>query len=187
MFTPGSIFYASNLAFLPTLHLGCLSLAKCGVLPHSKKQRNHSMQYPMVRCYHPHASVPAHSFFILCKGNNAGKPAFVPWPNSFIATCSNEEYYKFFFWLVYGLHQSGKFKVHHRGSVIPYINVDDVRTCIREVAILIHPNWQRFQEILSSLEKCNQLKSNLAQQIVSTEKLQQALLQQYFQPLKNAP
>lgn len=145
------------------------------------------MMYPMVRCYHQNASIPQHSFFILCKGNNAGKPSLTPWPNSFIATCSNEEYYKFFFWLVYGLHQSGKFKVHQRGSVIPYINLEDVRTCIREVALLIHPNWQRFQEILTAVEKCNQLKSNLAQQIMATEKLQQSLLHQYFQQIKNAP
>lgn len=145
------------------------------------------MMYPMVRCYHQNAFIPQHSFFILCKGINAGKPSLTPWPNSFIATCSNEEYFKFFFWLVYGLHQSGKFKVHHRGSVIPYINIEDIRNCIREVALLIHPDWSRFQEILSALEKCNQLKSNLAQQIVATEKMQKALLEQYFQQIKNAP
>lgn len=187
MFIPGSIFCAKNLAFLPTLHFCCLSLAKCGVLPHSKKQRNHRMQYPMVRCYHQNTSIPRHSFFILCKGNNAGKPSLTPWPNSFIATCSNEEYYKFFFWLVYGLHQSGKFKVHHRGSVIPYINIQDVQHTIREVAFFIHPDWKRFQEILSSLERCSELKATLAQQIIATEKLQQALLQEYFQQIKNAP
>jgi hypothetical protein len=187
VFITGSIFCAKNLAFLPALHFSCLSLAKCGVLPHSKKQRNHFMQYPMVRCYHPNASIPPHSFFILCKGNNAGRPALVPWQNSFIATCSNEEYFKFFFWLVYGLHQSKKFKVYQRGSVIPYINVNDVRLCIREVALLIHPDWARFQEILSSLERCNKLKASLAQQIIATEKLQQVLLQQYFQQIKNAP
>lgn len=145
------------------------------------------MMYPMVRCYHVGAAVPPHSFFILCKGCNAGKPGFTPWPNSFIAVCSNEEYYKFFFWLLYGLYQSGKFKVHHRGSVIPFINLEDVRNCIREVAPLIHPDWSRYQQILSSLEKCNKLKASLAQQIIATEKLQQVLLQQYFQQIKNAP
>lgn len=145
------------------------------------------MLYPMVRCYHQNASIPQLSFFILCKGNNAGKPSLTPWPNSFIATCSNEEYYKFFFWLVYGLHQSGKFKIYQRGSVIPYINIQDVRNCIREVALLIHPNWSRYQQILSSLEKCQQLKASLAQQIKATEQLQSALLQKYFAELKKAP
>ncbi len=143
--------------------------------------------FPMVRCYHVGAVIPPHSFFILCKGCNAGKPGFTPWPNSFIATCSNEEYYKFFFWLLYGLHQSGKFKVHHRGSVIPFINLEDVRNCIREVAPLIHPNWSRYQQILSSLEKLHQLKSSLVAQIKATEQLQRSLLHQYFQQIKNAP
>ena len=145
------------------------------------------MLYPMVRCYHSAASVPPHSFYILCKGNNAGKPGFNPWPNSFLVVCSNEEYYRFFFWLVYGLHQSGKFKIYQRGSVIPYINIKDVSNCIREVALLIHPYWYSYQQILSSLEKCSQLKASLVQQIKATEQLQSALLQKYFQEIKNAP
>jgi hypothetical protein len=62
-----------------------------------------------------------------------------------------------------------------------------VRNCIREVALLIHPNWSRYQQILSSLEKCSQLKASLAQQIKATEQLQSALLQKYFQEIKNAP
>jgi hypothetical protein len=145
------------------------------------------MMFPMVRCYHPTASIPPHSFFILCKGNNAGKPSLTPWQNSFMAVCSNEEYYKFFYWLVYALHQSGKFKVHHRGSVIPYINIQDVQHTIREVAHFIHPDWQRFQQILTSLEKCSQLKATLLQQVAATEHLQKTLLLQYFQQTKNAP
>ena len=142
------------------------------------------MMYPQIRCYHEGAAVPPFSFFILCKGCNAGKPGFQPWTNSFMAVCPNQQNFDFYFWLVYGLFQSGKFKVRHRGSVIPFINLNDVRDVIREVAPLIHPDWSRYQEILSSLNKLNKLKATLAQQLVATDKLQRCLLQKYFLQLK---
>jgi hypothetical protein len=138
------------------------------------------MMFPQIRCYHEGSTIPPHSFFILCKGNNAGKPAFQPWTNSFIAVCPHEEYFNFFFWLIYGLHQSGKFKVYHRGSVIPYINLKDVRHIIHEVAPLIHPDWTHYQEILTCLDKLNKLKTTLTQQLIATGKLQRCLLQKYF-------
>ena len=143
--------------------------------------------FPMIRCYHDGAALPPHSFFILCKGCNAGKPGFQPWTNSFIVVCPHEEYFKFFFWLIYGLHQAGKFKIRHRGSVIPFINLDDVRDTLREVAPLVHPDWTRYREILSALDKLNKLKTTLAQQMVATEKLQHCLLHKYFQEIKSAP
>ena len=142
------------------------------------------MMYPMVRCYHDGAVIPSHSFFILCKGCNAGKPGFQPWTNSFIVVCPHQQCFDFYFWLVYGLFQSGKFKSRHRGSAIPFINLNDVRDTIREVAPLIHPDWSRYQEILSSLDKLKKLKATLAAQIVATDKLQRCLLQKYFLQLK---
>lgn len=77
--------------------------------------------------------------------------------------------------------------MYHRGSVIPFINLEDVRHIIREFAPNLQPNWTRFQKTIVSLEKCNQLKSNLARQILATEKLQQALLHQYFSEIKSVP
>ncbi|HVT85822.1 MAG TPA: hypothetical protein VHD35_11525 [Chitinophagaceae bacterium] len=144
------------------------------------------MMFPMIRCYHEGAAVPPYSFFILCKGCNAGKPGFQPWTNSFIVICSNQQYYDFYFWLINGLHQSGKFKIRHRGSVIPFINLEDVRDLIREVAPMIHPDWSRFQEIISYLDKLNNIKSRLAQQLVATEQLQRSLLQKYFLELEQS-
>jgi hypothetical protein len=145
------------------------------------------MMFPQIRCYHTGATVPQHSFFILCKGSNAGKPGFYPWPNSFLVVCSNQEYCNFFFWLIYGVHQLDKFKIRHRGTAVPFINLSDVRDTVREVAPLIHPDWSRFKELLVALEKCSQLKSTLAQQIIATEKLQAALLHKYFSELKKSP
>ena len=145
------------------------------------------MMFPQIRCYHAGAAIPPHSFFILCKGCNAGKPSFQSWTNSFIVVCPHQQYFDFYFWLIYGLFQSGKFKTRQRGSVIPFINLNDVRDVIREVAPLIHPDWTRYQEILSSLDKLSKLKATLAEQIIATDKLQRCLLQKYFSEIKHEP
>lgn len=136
--------------------------------------------FPMIRCYHAGAPVPENSFFILSKGANAGKPAFKPWSNSFIVVCPHKQYHDFFFWLIYGLFQAGKFKSRHRGSAIQFINLDDVRDLLRKVAPVIHPNWEKYQAILSSLNHLQQQKVTLAEQIISTTNLQRHLLRAYF-------
>lgn len=144
------------------------------------------MMYPSIRCYHLEAIIPEFSFFLLCKGCNVGKPGFKPWTNSFIVSCNNQDNFDFFFWLVYGLFQSGKFQTRQRGTAIPFINLNDVRDCIREVAPLIHSDWSRFRKILSHLDKLNKLKTSLSQQLVAMDRLQRYLLHKYFEEISNS-
>src|SRR5687767_7183102 len=144
------------------------------------------MMLPMIRCYHADAPVPANSFFILSKGPNAGRPGLRHWTNSFLVHCPHQQYHDFYFWLIYGLFQAGKFKVRHRGSAIPFININDVRDLLREVAPAIHPNWQKYLAILASLNELQRKKVTLAEQILSTSNLQRHLLQGFFSK-KSAP
>jgi len=138
------------------------------------------MIFPQIRCNYSQALQNPHVFFVLCKGANAGKPALTPWQNSFAVICSNQEYFDFYFWLLFALQQSGKFKICLRGSVIPYINVNDVRDAIRELAPAVHSEWSKFRELINTLDKLTKLKSSLAQQIEASEKLQKALLCNFF-------
>lgn len=144
------------------------------------------MHLPHIRCYHSAASINPHVFYILCKGQNAGKPGFKPWTNSFAVICNNKQNFDFYFWLVYGLWKDGKFKTRHRGTAIPFINLNDVRDLIREVAPAIHPDWNKYQQILEALSKLEKKKSSLAEQIIATSSLQRHLLSMYFTD-KKAP
>lgn len=63
--------------------------------------------------------------------------------------------------------------------------MNDVRETIWELAPMIHPDWSRYQEILSSLDKLSKLKATLAEQIVAADKLQRCLLYKYFEEIKN--
>ena len=144
------------------------------------------MMYPLIRCCHPdegrtlNYGATSHVFFILSRGNNAGKPSLTPWANSFTVICPHQEYFDYYYWLVNALHQAGKFRTHHRGSVIPFINVNDVRHLIRQAALAIHQDWKQFRELVTTLDNLSQLRSTLQQQIEATEKLQQCLLTKYF-------
>lgn len=138
------------------------------------------MMFPQIRCFNPAVSSNPHVFYILCKGENAGKPSLKPWTNSFAVICSNEQYYDFYFWLVYGLFKSNIFKIRLRGSVIPFLNVDDVRDVIREMAPAVFPDWSKFQELIITMDKLEKLKSNLVQQVIASENLQRQLIRRYF-------
>ena len=136
----------------------------------------------IIRCYHPATPKefsPA-QFFILSKGNNAGKPGLLPWTNSFIATAPNAEMKDFYFWLTYGLYKANSFKTHHHGSVIPFINIGEVKDVITPAAISIFPQWQQYKIILQQLELLEQRKNNLAKILKSTATLQEYLIRNYF-------
>ncbi len=139
------------------------------------------MMFPQIRCYHSNLITQPLVFYILCKGDNAGKPALKPWTNSFAVSCSNQQYFDFYFWLVYGLFKANKFKIRLRGTAIPFINLNDVRDTIREVAPAVFPDWSKFQELINTIDKIEKLKSNLAQQIIASENLQSFLIRKYFE------
>jgi hypothetical protein len=135
-----------------------------------------------IRCFHnaPNQTVNDCQFFILAKGNNAGKPGLLPWTNSFVATAPNEEMKDFYFWLTYGLYKAQSFKIYHRGSVIPFINVVELRHVIMQAAQSIYPHWQEYKTILQQLELLEKSKNNLAQILKNTTTLQEYLIRNYF-------
>jgi hypothetical protein len=136
----------------------------------------------IIRCYHPAApkQFTNSRFFILAKGNHAGKPGLLPWTNSFVATATNPEMKDFYFWLTYGLYKTNSFKTRHHGSVIAFINIAEVKEVIEPAARSIYPQWQQYKTILQQLELLEQRKNNLAQILKSTATLQESLIRNYF-------
>jgi hypothetical protein len=133
-----------------------------------------------IRCYRSSAVQPPFAFYILAKGDNAGKPALQPWPNSFVAIAPNQEMKEFYFWLTFGLHKANAFKTFHRGSVIPFINIGEVRDVIMPAARNIYPHWQEYKTILQHLELLENRKNNLVQILKSTATLQDMLIKSWL-------
>lgn len=139
------------------------------------------MYTPQICCYQSATTVQSHfTFYILSKGQNAGKPCLSPWVNCFAIHCPNSESLDFYFWLCHSLWQTGRFKSLLRGSVIPFLSVHEARQLINQVAQSIFPHWQNLQNVIEALNKLKTARAHLAQCIIANEKLQQMLLRIHF-------
>ena len=139
------------------------------------------MLFPQIRCFHSSVNEQPFMFFILSKGENAGMPRLVPWANCFAVRCNNKEAFEYYYWLVYALFKAGKFKTRQRGSVIQFINIQDVRDIIRQSLPLVFEQWQKYQRLLQHLDALEKAKTTLGMQLVTTENLQRTLLHKFFQ------
>ncbi len=120
-------------------------------------------------------------FFILSKGENAGKPGLVPWANCYAVRCNNKEAFEYYYWLVFALFKAGKFKTRHRGSVIQFVNIQDVRDVIRQTLPAVWEQWQKYQKLLQHIEALEKTKTTLGKPLIKTESLQRTLLHKFFQ------
>jgi len=138
------------------------------------------MSYPQITCYTSLPPAQSYTFYILSKGNGAGKPNLTPWVNCFAVHCTRPEELDFYFWLCYALYQTGRFKQHLRGSVIPFLSIHDTRKVLYELAATVYPHWQHLQGVIEALNKLKTARAQLAQCIIANEKLQTMLLQIHF-------
>ncbi len=71
-------------------------------------------------------------FFILNKGLNSGKPLTNPCPNCFVVTAETEETKNTLFHLSMMLQIGGFYGYYLKGSVIPFISIDDCRNTLKK-------------------------------------------------------
>lgn len=91
-------------------------------------------------------------FFILNKGLNSGKPLNTPCPNCFVCITENQDDREFFYWLCFGLWRSKSFHYYLKGSVIPFITIDDLKKLIRKNEIQANAKQQSFQKAIQALK-----------------------------------
>ncbi|WP_408034044.1 DUF6943 family protein [Tenacibaculum soleae] len=70
-------------------------------------------------------------FFILNKGLNSGKPLSSPCPNCFVVKTSTEKEKNTLFHLSMMLQIGGFYAYYLKGSVIPFISIDDCRNTLK--------------------------------------------------------
>ncbi len=91
-------------------------------------------------------------FFILNRGLNSGKPLNLPCPNCFVCLTENQEDREFLYWLCFGLWTSKSFHYFLKGSVIPFVTIDETRKLIRESSIKASCKAQAFQKAIHALQ-----------------------------------
>lgn len=105
-------------------------------------------------------------FFILNKGNNSGKPLFAPCPNCFVIQFQGEEEKEQIYWLLYSLWQSKAFYPFLRGSVIPFVVLRDVKSCLLDGLNKVGQNPAQFEKTVAALRSLEAMEKQYKQNLL---------------------
>lgn len=116
-------------------------------------------------------------FFILSKGNNAGKPSVSEFTNSFVITANTQKQAHQLFWICNILYTGHYFRTRLCGSVIPFIRIGEVQSLLERMILNYegHHWYGRFQ----TLEKLEQLIKVLQHQQNCINQYKLLLMQSY--------
>jgi hypothetical protein len=115
-------------------------------------------------------------FFILSKGNNAGKPMDLPWANCFVLTARNLQEKEYFFWLCYGLWVGGFFRPCLSGSVTSFIRIAELKHVINEAQTKVELRREALLDSIKILSKLSAHQENLLKQIQLIKQAKKALM-----------
>ena len=124
---------------------------------------------------------PSFTFFIISMGDNAGMPCFTPAENCYSVKCNNLESFEFHFWLVYALFKSNKLKISCKGSVVQYINLQDIRNILSIATPCFFKSWKEYKQIVTVLDRLSVKPTSLAEYVIATGTLQQYLANNYLE------
>lgn len=110
-------------------------------------------------------------FYILSKGNYAGRPSKTPYANSFEVTAETKEDAEALYWVAYALWQSSELKPFIIGSVIPFIRLYEYRKLFEKAAKHI----EEAQKIAPTMGQLEQVIENAYKQIKNSEDLKALL------------
>ena len=119
----------------------------------------------ILKSYNRKEEIRKPHFFILNKGNNSGKPLIAPCPNCFVIQFDNQEDKESIYWILWGLWQSKAFYPMLRGSVIPFIVLRDVKSCIMDGLDRVERNPEHFKKAIDMLQKLSNLENQYIQNL----------------------
>ena len=134
----------------------------------------------ILKSYNPNVEISKPHFFILNKGNNSGKPLVSPCPNCFVIQFSNENEKEQVYWLLFCLWQSNGFYQYLRGSVIPFIVLRDIKSCIQENLDKATINPAQFQTMVTSFQSIVEIENQLMQNLKAIQSAKQLILYRFF-------
>lgn len=104
-------------------------------------------------------------FFILNKGNNAGKPLPEYCANCYVFLADSIEDKEFHYFIFLGLWELQFFRPHLIGSVIPYIRLDDLITVVEESLNSVKTAERTYDDLQNALNQIEETKSRLQTKI----------------------
>ncbi len=130
-----------------------------------------------IKTHRPGDTYQSPHFFILNKGNNAGRPSFCAFTNSFVIFTNSTEETNQLYWICNILHCGRYFQPYLCGSVIPFIHIGEVRSILKKrIKNYEGHHWNgRF----TALEKLEHLTKRLKYQQGCLNDYKIALMQSY--------
>ena len=119
-------------------------------------------------------------FFILNKGNNSGKPLTVPCTNCFVIQFQSEEVKEQIYWLSYSLWQSKAFYPFLRGSVIPFVVLRDVKSCLLDGLNKVDANLAQFEKAVAALRSLEAMEKQYKQNLLLIANAKRMLFYKYI-------
>jgi Family of unknown function (DUF6943) len=124
-------------------------------------------------------------FFILNKGLNSGKPLTKPCPNCFVVIATNEEEKNMLFHLSMMLQIGGFYAYYLKGSVIPFITIDDCRNTLKKGLNSSKINDFDFQKHIKAVEIISKKEAELNNVILKMADLKVSYIQSLFSKMQN--
>jgi hypothetical protein len=113
-------------------------------------------------------------FYILNKGLNSGRPMNQPCPNCFTVSTQTDKQRESLYYLCQSLKEGRYFKYYIKGSVIPFITIDDARKVLNTA--LLNYKKDQWQLKVEKLKKITSYEENLKLQLKTISDLKIAVL-----------
>ena len=130
-----------------------------------------------IKTHRPGDTYQTPHFFILNKGNNAGRPSHCPFNNSFVVFANSLEEANRLYWICNILHCAHHFKTLLCGSVIPFIHIGDIRSILKKM--IKNYEGHHWNGRFTALEKLEGFSIHLLHQQRCLEEYKIALMQSY--------
>ncbi|WP_425658459.1 DUF6943 family protein [Tenacibaculum ascidiaceicola] len=124
-------------------------------------------------------------FFILNKGLNSGKPLSNPCPNCFVVTTVTEEAKNTLFHLSMILQIGGFYAYYLKGSVIPFISVDDCRSTLKKGLKSTSNINEQMQKHIKAVEVISKKEKELQKVIDKMAVLKMAYIRNCFKLMQS--
>lgn len=113
-------------------------------------------------------------FFIQNKGLNSGKALNDPIPNCFVVITATEGQRELLYYVCFSLQIGRYFSFYIKGSVIPFITIDDARKVLDKA--LLNYEKDKWELKVEKLLKITSYQENLQKQLTTIGQLKLALL-----------
>ena len=134
----------------------------------------------ILKSYSLKSEIKKPHFFILNKGNNSGKPLVSPCPNCFVIQFQNEIEKEQVYWLLYSLWQSKAFYPFLRGSVIPFIVLRDVKSCLLDGVDKMEANPEQFEKAVAALRSLEDMENKFRKNLKLIQDVKRMLFYKYL-------